>query len=136
VKRYRITWWQGGPPGTPQAVERTASVWAAYRHEALLALHAECAAAGIIAYAPVAEAIPDHPTDEPDPAQLEELARRLEATGWRPDDPDAFERAMAELHGDARLVVPIVPLVGLSDAEVIEVLRLSALDPAEGRADA
>ena len=53
--RWRVTWWEGGPPSTRQAVERTATVTAATPEDALAQLHAELAEAGAEGYAPVVE---------------------------------------------------------------------------------
>lgn len=53
--RWRVTWWQGGPPGTPQAVERRATVSAPSAAEALRQLDAELAAAGAEGHGAVVE---------------------------------------------------------------------------------
>ncbi len=53
--RWRVTWWQGGPPRSPRAVERTATVSAPSSEDALRQLDAELREAGAEGYAPVVE---------------------------------------------------------------------------------
>lgn len=57
LPRWRLTWWEGGPPEARQAVERTATVRAATAAAALAELDAELRAAGVAGYAPAAERV-------------------------------------------------------------------------------
>lgn len=57
LPRWRVTWWQGGPPEARQAVERTATIAAATAAAAIAELDAELRAAGVAGYAPVAERV-------------------------------------------------------------------------------
>lgn len=57
LPRWRVTWWQGGPPEARQAVERTATVSAATGADAIAELDAELRAAGVAGYAPRAERV-------------------------------------------------------------------------------
>ncbi len=51
--KWRVTWWEGGPPSVRQSVERNATIDARTAEAALLELDRLLAADGRQAYAPV-----------------------------------------------------------------------------------
>ncbi len=58
MRVYALTWWEGGPPATPPARERSAQVEARSAEAALAELDRLLAADGRQAYAAVARRVP------------------------------------------------------------------------------